>query len=402
MNDIIVQLGFNVQNFNYDNTTELLYISGPALEEGIWHDSLGNILFYPTNVIQDAAPLFKDCDIVCEHRGKSIGKVTGVALNDNGFSIDACITNKASINAIINKDKLGFSIKSSVSRDPVTHTVDKIHGIIHIALVENPACKVCGITSAYTNEGIVIMSAKKAKIDADVVTEDASVDVNETDVVTADVSNDEPTVITEEIKTDPPASVPSANNVTIQTESVVIEQPFSEVMAALSAATSTVESVSTQLSVAITNFKEMENKCSNLEVQLSAKESEISSIKTEAESYKTKFEALQKQLDVQAQYERERLVTDIKMLDPEINDNIIDSMSTVQLSAYKGSLDRFSVKGMIGGERKGFKIDEPSPVDVETPVALSGVPELKEPTREEIAQLIFASLRKQGSISTRK
>lgn len=393
MDDILVQLGFDIQNYDYDDKTELLYISGPALEEGVWFDSLGNTLFYPTKVIQESAPLFIDSEFVCEHKKLPIGKITNTTLNDNGFSLDGYFNNKDSINAVINKDKLGFSIAANVIFNPITNVVEKIYNVKHVALVASPACKLCGITSAYTNEGIVVMSNKKVKVGVEEPVEESVTTPADIDTTIVEYTE---TTVAEDAKADPPTSVPTVNNVSIKADAIVIEQPFSEVMAALSAATNTVETVSAQLSLAITNFKEMESKCSNLEVELSAKESEIESIKTEAASYKNKFEDLQKQLNIQVQNERDKLVADIKNLDPEINDNIIDSMSIVQLSAYKGSLDRFTVKGMIGGERKGFKIDEEVP-GLETPVALSE--SKKEPSREDIAKLICDTLRKQ-SLST--
>lgn len=391
MSDIFVQLGFNISNYNYDDSTELLYVSGPALEEGTWSDSLGGTFFYPSHIIKEAAPLFYNADLVCEHRNLPIGKITNVALNDKGFSLDGYFNNKDSITAVRNKDKLGFSIAANIKFNPITRVVEKIYNVKHVALVSKPACKICGITSAVTNEGNVIMATKKVKEEVEV--SDTSPKVEEP------VINEE--VITEdtEVKVDipitpvPPEVVsPSVNNISIRTDSITVEQPFGEVMAALSAATSTVENVSVQLASAITRLQEMETKCSNLEVQLSAKDSEIDSIKVEAASYKDKFETLQQQLNTQAQIERNNIISDIKTIDPDINVDIIDSMSTVQLSAYKASLDRFNVKGMIPGERKGFKADEISPADnVEAPVALSEL-ETKELSKIQLCELVCAVL----------
>lgn len=388
MNDVYVELGFNISDYNYDNTTDLLFVSGPALSSGIWSDSIGGTFFYPENVIKEAAPFFKDCNLVCEHNNDlSIGKVTNVALTDSGFSISGYINNKKSIQAIIDKNKLGFSIAANIQFNPITNAVEKIHNIKHVALVASPACKICGITSAVTNEGNVIMSTKKTKtedvietVEVDTSPVEESVELKE-DVMANEVNTDTTNVSA--------PSAPSVNNVTISTDSIVIEQPLTEVMAALSAATDTVTTVSDQLSAAITRLQDMEVKLSESDIKNENLENKIKEVELKASEYKAKFEGLQKQLDDQVKSEREMLVNEITTIDPETDLNAINGMSMVQLSAYKSSLNRLSNLG----SRKGFKGDETAP-ETETPVEMSTETN-KELSRREVAQLILNSLKQQ-------
>lgn len=390
MNDINVQLGFNISNYNYDNNTDLLFISGPALEEGVWSDSVGGTFFYPTRIIQEAASEFENSDFVCEHNHLHIGKVTNVALNENGFSINGYFDHKKSIDAVINKRKLGFSIAATVKVNPITRVVEKIYNIQHVALVESPACKICGITSAVTDEGNVIMASRKVKTEE--VTESIEVDtspVEESVELKEDTEAEAPVVETE--SGDTPTTVPSVNNVTISTDSIVIEQPLTEVMAALSAATDTVTTVSDQLSSAITRLQDMEVKLSASDTKNIELENKIKEVELKAAEYKSKFEGLQRQLDEQVKTERETIVNEIKSIDPETNMDAIDGMSMVQLSAYKASLDRLSNLG----SRKGFKGDESASTEVETSVEMSAPEESKTLSRTEIARLTIASLQKQ-------
>ena len=391
MNDINVQLGFNISNYNYDNNTDLLFISGPALEEGVWSDSVGGTFFYPTRIIQEAASEFENSDFVCEHNHLRIGKVTNVALNENGFSINGYFDHKKSIDAVINKRKLGFSIAATVKVNPITRVVEKIYNIQHVALVESPACKICGITSAVTDEGNVIMASRKVKTEE--VTESIEVDtspVEESVELKEDTEVEAPVVETESEDT-PTTTVPSVNNVTISTDSIVIEQPLTEVMAALSAATDTVTTVSDQLSSAITRLQDMEVKLSASDTKNIELENKIKEVELKAAEYKSKFEGLQRQLDEQVKTERETIVNEIKSIDPETNMDAIDGMSMVQLSAYKASLDRLSNLG----SRKGFKGDESASTEVDTPVEMSAPEESKTLSRTEIARLTIASLQKQ-------
>jgi len=393
MTELVVQLGLEITNYSYDNVTECLHISGPAIEEGNWIGANGVPLYFSKEVIHESIPLFNSVPLVCEHRGLEIGQVLQVEKTELGFSIkDAIVTHKPSIDAILAKEKLGFSIEGHILYDDIRLMVKKITKADNISLVTNPACKVCGITNIYTDKGKVVMS-KKIKDDVE-VSESVEADAEpiiETDVV-EDSNTEEPKV--DEVST--PTSVPTVN---ISTNSIVIEQPLEEIMAALSTATSTVDAVSAQLSSAITRLQEMESKLTDADTKLSAKDSELETAKAEAIDYKTKFETLQLQLNARDLDERNKLVSEIKYIDPEITEDFINSLSTVQLSAHKSSLERLSTKGMIGGERLGFKVDEAVP-GLETPVALSEPTDPKDFTGAEVAKLICESLRKQ-SLSSR-
>lgn len=143
-------MGLFLSNYKYDQDTQRLFVSGPALEEGVWVGMSGVPTFYPKDVIQRGAFKFEGCDLVCEHLGKVIGQVVSVELTDNGFAVkEAYIWHKASIDAILSGEKRGFSIEAIMFIDPITRIAEEIVKAINISLVATPACKVCGITRAY-------------------------------------------------------------------------------------------------------------------------------------------------------------------------------------------------------------------------------------------------------------
>jgi hypothetical protein len=288
--------------------------------------------------------------------------------------------------------------------NPLTLEVNKIYNIQHIALVESPACKICGISNAYTNKGNVAMSTKKVKEEVKV---EEPVEVSSSEVEMA--SAEEPTIVEEVIVESPPAPV---NNVSIKADAVVIEQvekPLTEIMAALSAATNTVSAVSTQLDSAITRLQEMEVALSGAKSENANLQTELETVKVEASTYKAKCDELNAQLAKNEKVERESLVSEIMTIDPDTNAGVIESMSTVQLSAYSSSLKRFT-KGMIGGERKGIMADEavPNTTVPNTTVPNTTVPEqttevaMSEPVSEpkilsnkDTASLVCGYLQKQ-------
>ena len=384
-------------NYTYDKIAQRLFIDGPAIEEGVWSGTGSPPIFFPRDVLIEACPLFNGVPLVCEHRGLEIGLVNKVEVTRLGFRIvDAVVTHQESIDAILSGDKTGFSIEGVFTYDEIRLIARKITQAKNISLVSNPACKVCGIEHIYidrgTPEGIVAMSEEiieegtrpddESGIDTDsvimssidVVEENASKpievieEVEPTVEVEDEISNLE-TVAIEDVTSVTEATPPE--DVIMSADTEAIEEPatpgvppveyiadLAEIKVALSTATSTMEAVSLQLQSASVKLKEMEVALSSAKAELSSTKEELSAVRQEAEVYRKTIEKLQEQIKTAEEAERNKIMSEIKVLDPDVDINLITSMSTVQLSAYKSTVDRFVSKSMIAGERKSVKADE--------------------------------------------
>jgi len=429
--DIVVQLGMSFTNYTYDESSQRLFIEGPALESGVWSSSDGSTLFYPVKAIQDVAYSFKDHDLVCEHNNLPIGKILDIELTETGFAIKrAYVTHKPSIQAILSGEKKGFSIKANVFRNPVTNVVEKLWKADHIALVGSPACKTCGIKHAYTDTGIVIMSEAieggteisnegtpaaeetgiEEVVDAIDVTDenvvimsskDTEEFIEETKVTEEPVIEEVVDPIVEPVVEIPADATPPEEVIESVVESVDmpatsigqaidLSAPSSNdidiLKVALSSATETMASVSQQLLDVSAKLQEMEVTLSATKIELSSTRSELGTVKVEAESYKATIEELQTKIANTELIERSKIISEIQRLDPDVDSDFVSSMTTVQLSAYKSNIDRIASKGMIGGERKGSKVDE-------TTVELSG-PEITSFTKRDVAASIIPFLAK--------
>ena len=144
-------------------------------------------------------------------------------------------------------------------------------------------------------------------------------------------------------------------------------------------------SVSLALSEASTKLKEMEVSLSSTRAELASTKVELSTTKEELVGYKKTVDALQAQIKTTEEAERNKLISEIKGIDPEVDINFVTSMSTVQLSAYKSNIDRIASRGIAAGGRKSVKADEQ--------VTLSAV-ETAPITRHDVASGIVTHLGK--------
>lgn len=155
MTSFRVKLGMKITNFNLDEATGTLIVSGPACEEGVWTGMDGKARFFPRQVLRNGAHLFNDVPFVCEHLGTVIGHIKTVEPTELGFNVTEAYTkNPQTIKAIMTGEKTGFSIECEISLDPIRNVVDEILSAINISLVGTPACTVCGINNMHFVENI--------------------------------------------------------------------------------------------------------------------------------------------------------------------------------------------------------------------------------------------------------
>jgi len=392
MTQNIIKFGLSINNYTYDEIGQRLYFDGTAIESGTWIGQGGVPYFFPKEVLIKAAPLFNNIPLVCEHRGLEIGWINKVEPTELGFRItDAVVTHRESVEAILTGKKLGLSIEGLMTCDDVRLIVEEIIRADNISLVTNPACKVCGIEHIYIDDskpkGNLAMSETEevieddALIDLDSVitsSKDTGEVVDSTTVETVDeaIETLEEVVeasenieeVIEEVKVEispvTEATPPAEASVALSGEDTgtpttasalpeIYDTEFSELKVALASATSTVEAISIQLSDASVKINELEVALSSSNSKLNATESQLSVALSENAEYKKTISELTAKIKNIEETERNKIISEIKEIDPEIDVNFINSMTTVQLSSYKSNINRF-----IKADRKSVKIDE--------------------------------------------
>jgi chromosome segregation ATPase len=202
----------------------------------------------------------------------------------------------------------------------------------------------------------VIMSSKDVVTEsASEITEDIIEEVKEEveieneikpameEVITAETTPPAETVValSEEVVTSEQAGVPLVD----------YTAEIAELKVSLSSATTTMETLSVQLASASSKIKELDAALVSTKVELSSKIAENA-------EYKKTIDELQSKIKTIEEKERNNIISKIKSIDPEVDMTLISSMTTVQLSTYKSTLDRFINKGLFA-EKKSIKVDEP-------------------------------------------
>jgi hypothetical protein len=387
-----VKLGVPVSNFEYDEENKRLFVSGPAIEEGVWIGMDNIPRFYPREVLQASAILFNGVPLVCEHRGLKIGNVVRTKRTALGFRIEeAYITDTASIQAVLSGSKTGFSIEAAISMNPVRLIVDRIAKAINVSLVEEPACRVCGITDAYLvkNAGKKIMTEEiteevttETSASPEVIQESPVEQVIEAQVTDPVIESNTNTIF-EELKlaaskfkdlqqkmtelligynltSIEPIIETNVAMSTEQTEVPVIETEVEAVTEQQK-----VEEISTveieETPVIDTNIDGVTERVTELENTLVSVTEMISGMVNQFEQFGDQLIGLSAQvktiteekiaLSEQNETERTSLIEEIKQLDPETDDELVNDMSITQLSAYKKKVESWR-QPKAGGERK--------------------------------------------------
>lgn len=401
-----IKLGISINNYTYDEIGQCLYFDGTAIESGTWFGISGP-LFFPSEVLIKGAHLFNDVPLVCEHRGLEIGRINKVEPTKLGFRVtDGVVTHRESIDAILSGEKLGLSIEGVFTFDEVRLIAEEIVEALNISLVSNPACKVCGIEHIYidnSNKGNIAMSEEVIEEGTPVAEEDQVIDTDSVIMSSKDIGASSASEITDDIIEDTPVGEiiedTSIDSVNVESEPVIEEvsivteatppveaavalseaEPeitptagvpsadnyaeLADLKVALSSATTTLDTVTAQLASASTKIKTLEDTLASTKVELSTKTAENVVYKNTIDELQTKIKAIE-------ETERNNIIADIQRIDSDVDMNLIGSMSTVQLSAYKSTLDRFATKGMFG-EKKSVKVDEPVKLSANDEVVVS-------------------------------
>jgi hypothetical protein len=395
-----VKLGVPVSNYFYDDQKKRLFVAGIAIEQGVWTGMDGIPRYFPAEVLQASSLLFNGVPLVCEHQGKIIGNVVQVERTALGFRIkEAYITDPASIQSVLSGKKTGFSIEAAISIDPVRSIVSHVTKAINISLVADPACRICGITDAYlvknaqgkknmTEEITEVTTETSAspEVIQEATTEEQVVVAQETAPVTEntnsifeelklaaskfkeiqrkmtealigyDLSSIEPTTENVELSSEQ-TEVPVVESTT--EESIVTEKPIEVVEE--KPAVEVQEIADTTIDEAVTErFAELENNLVSVTEMVSEMVNQFETIGDQLIGLSAQIKILNEEkiaLSEQTETERADLISQIKELDPDTDDNLIGDMTVTQLSSYKKKVETWR-KPAAGGERKSVPQDK--------------------------------------------
>jgi len=142
LKEITATLSASELELDVENST----LSGIALSPGVWSDSGSKMsLYYSPEVIR-RAPLdtLVGKPVNIEHLGEGHGVIRHVVVDsENNIRVVVDVDDKAKEE--IKRGKKFFSFEGRVLIDPIRRVVREIKQFRGIALVDNPACKVCSI-----------------------------------------------------------------------------------------------------------------------------------------------------------------------------------------------------------------------------------------------------------------
>lgn len=345
--------------FNFDQERNELYITGAALEEGVWYGVRGQPTFYPRDVIHKYAHNFIGVDLRCEH-GYTIGTVLDVRLTELGFEIDAVVTHYDSIQAIFRGDKKGLSINATIQTNERRMATAFVR-YKEISVVGEPACRTCMINppGSITEDRIAMSEDKtiteqveayaKLKECADNF-KAARDNLSNVLLGTKDQPTDEVVTMSEEQKTEEVQ----------ETTEVVEEAPAAEVTEGEATPETNAEGEATpegeatkvegegeteeEDTVTLSDFNAVKDEVTTLKAQLEAKDVQIAEMAAKLSIFTARAEA-------QEAAERDELITSILSLDPNADKAVLDGMTNVQLSAYKATAEELA-KPVVGAAKK--------------------------------------------------
>lgn len=312
-------LGFAFDDMTIDDRG-YLYFTGTAMEEGVWSDMHGYTAFWPRDVIHAGMDGFKDKAITCQHEAV-VGKILDIYKTELGFKAKGVITSN-SVRALITNNILkGLSVTTEAYVDPVRKIVTRLMNQTDIAVVTNPACRVCMLENTWIDN----MTNTEDSVIVDVAASAPEItNVDETEVVTAELSATE-------------------------TEDIVIENDNDEMKA-----------LNMRLSAYEAQIEAYKTTINGQEIMIAELSAEVSVVRARNEELAGK--------------QRDELIGAIMSADPHADKTILEKTSNDALGAYLQTVMRLSKPKVVVTAPIGLKMGEAPKISNETkPVAIKDV-----------------------------
>ena len=333
MESVKMLLGVSFDDITIDENNGYLYFVGTALEEGVWSDSLGHTAFWPKDVIHAGMSGFVGKAITCQHDA-TVGKVLDVFKTELGFKAKGVITSKRVIELINNKTLRGLSVTTDAYVDPMRRIVDRLTNQTDIAVVTNPACRVCMLENTWNDnmkdkEIETVVESVAASEAPEIVEVKASAEIGDSHAHTLE-SVEETTQVVEaaELAIDESAKI----------EPIVVDD-------------GKVEALNMRLSAYEAQIDEYKEQIIDKDIMIAQLSAEVSIVRAQNEELATK--------------QRDELMSAIMSADPNADKAILEKLSTDALGAYVKTVMHLSAKKTVTVQPKGLKINE-APVAKET------------------------------------
>ena len=325
MESVKMLLGFSFDDITIDENNGYLYFVGTALEEGVWSDSLGHTAFWPKDVIHAGMSGFVGKAITCQHDA-AVGKVLDVFKTELGFKAKGVITSKRVIELINNKTLRGLSVTTDAYVDPMRRIVDRLTNQTDIAVVTNPACRVCMLENTWNDN----MTDKEIET-----------------VVESVAASEAPEIVEVKASAETDESIAEATPVVEAAELAIDESAKIEPVVA----DNKVEALNMRLSAYEAQIDEYKEQIIDKDIMIAQLSAEVSIVRAQNEELATK--------------QRDELMSAIMSADPNADKAILEKLSTDALGAYVKTVMHLSAKKTVTVQPKGLKINE-APVVKET------------------------------------
>ena len=326
MESVKMLLGFSFDDITIDENNGYLYFVGTALEEGVWSDSLGHTAFWPKDVIHAGMSGFVGKAITCQHDA-AVGKVLDVFKTELGFKAKGVITSKRVIELINNKTLRGLSVTTDAYVDPMRRIVDRLTNQTDIAVVTNPACRVCMLENTWNDN----MTDKEIET-----------------VVESVAASEAPEIVEVKASAETDESIAEATPV-VEAAELAIEE--SAKIEPIVVDDGKVEALNMRLSAYEAQIDEYKEQIIDKDIMIAQLSAEVSIVRAQNEELATK--------------QRDELMSAIMSADPNADKAILEKLSTDALGAYVKTVMHLSAKKTVTVQPKGLKINE-APVVKET------------------------------------